>query len=328
MSGPLLEVRGLRVGFPAAGTTAWPVDDVALTLDRGELLALVGESGCGKSLTCLALMRLVPPPGRIAEGATLRLDGRDLLGLDREAMRGVRGRRIGMVFQDPMTALNPVLTVGYQLEEAIVELQQRSRTEARARAVALLEEVGLPDPEARLGSYAHELSGGQRQRVLIALALAGEPDLLLADEPTSALDVTVQAQILELLETLRRQRGMAVLLVSHDLGLVAGRADRVAVMYAGRIVEEGAVASVCTAPAHPYTRGLFRALPRLDQPASRLEPIGGQVPSPSAWPAGCRFHPRCPERLDRCHHDLPPPAAISGGHTAACWLHAAPGADA
>lgn len=318
----LLEVRNLRIGFPSAGGAVWPVDGVSLAIGRGELLALVGESGSGKSLTCLGILRLVPPPGSIGSGGHLRLEGQDLLGLDAEAMRAVRGRRIGMVFQDPMTALNPVLTVGYQLEETLKVLHGAAGLEARQRAAALLDEVGLPDPVQRLGSYAHELSGGQRQRVLLALALAGDPDLLLADEPTSALDVTIQAQILQLLDTLRARRGLAVLLVTHDLGIVAGRADRVAVMYAGRIVEEAAAAALYARPAHPYSRGLLRSTPRLDHPVARLEPIGGSVPSPASWPPGCRFHPRCGEALAACSRDVPHPIEVGSGHRAACWLHA------
>lgn len=321
----LLEVRNLRIAFPSPGGMVYPVDGVSLDIARGELLALVGESGCGKSLTTLAILRLLPPTGQVAAGAAIRFDGHDLLALDPDAMRAIRGRRIGMVFQDPMTALNPVLTVGYQLAETLTTHQALSRADARARAVALLDEVGIPKPADRLESYAHQLSGGLRQRVLIALALAGEPDLLVADEPTTALDVTVQAQILELLDALRARRGMAVLLVTHDLGIVAGRADRVAVMYAGQLVEDGPASRVCRSPEHPYTRGLFRSMPRIDQAVRRLETIGGQVPSPSAWPSGCRFHPRCAERLARCDREPPPWAAPAEGHQASCWLHAPDG---
>lgn len=323
----LLEVRNLRVAFPSAGGFVHPVDGISLSIARGELLALVGESGCGKSLTTLALLRLLPPTGRIAAGSAISFDGQDLLTLKPDAIRAIRGGRIGMVFQDPMTALNPVLTIGYQLRETITTHHAVSRTEARERALSLLGEVGIPQPDERLESYAHQLSGGLRQRVLIALALAGEPDLLIADEPTTALDVTVQAQILELLEELRASRGMAVLLVTHDLGIVAGRADRVAVMYAGQLVEEGPAERVCRQPAHPYTRGLFRSMPRMDQAVQRLQPIGGQVPSPSAWPAGCRFHPRCPECLVRCNAEAPPWETPTAGQHASCWLHA-PGGSA
>ncbi|MFN2317642.1 MAG: ABC transporter ATP-binding protein [Gemmatimonadales bacterium] len=323
----LLEVKDLRIAFPSPAGMVHPVDGVSLDIARGELMALVGESGCGKSLTSLAILRLLPPTGQIVAGSSIRFDGHDLLALDPAAIRAIRGRRIGMVFQDPMTALNPVLTIGYQLAETITTHHAVSSADARARALALLDEVGIPQPAEHLECYAHQLSGGLRQRVLIALALAGEPDLLVADEPTTALDVTVQAQILELLEELRTRRGMAVLLVTHDLGIVAGRADRVAVMYAGQLVEEGPADRVCRTPEHPYTRGLFRSMPRIDQAVRRLETIGGQVPSPSAWPAGCRFHPRCPERLQRCGAELPPWVSLAPGHQACCWLHA-PGGSA
>lgn len=317
---PLLEVADLRLGFPGPTGIVRPVDGVSLAIHRGELLALVGESGCGKSLTCLAIMRLVPAPGRIEPGSSLRLDGTDLLGLDPEAMRRVRGRRIGMVFQDPMTSLNPVFTVGQQLRETLVTHHRFPPGAWREAALALLDEVGIPDPRGRLDAFPHQLSGGLRQRVLIALALAGEPDLLLADEPTTALDVTVQAQILELLDHLRASRGMAILLVSHDLGIVAGRADRVAVMYAGRLVEEAATQALFAAPAHPYTRGLFGSIPRLEGPVERLVPIGGSVPAPAAWPSGCRFHPRCPVALPRCATEEPGLDDDGTGHRARCWL--------
>jgi len=318
---PLLEVTDLRLDFPGPDGAIRPVDGVSLRIDRGELLALVGESGCGKSLTCLAILRLVPPPGRIDPGTLLRFDGTDLLALDPEAMRRIRGRRIGMVFQDPMTSLNPVFTVGQQLREALATHHRFPPGEWRQRAAALLDEVGIPDPAGRLDAHPHQLSGGLRQRVLIALALAGEPDLLLADEPTTALDVTVQAQILELLDRLRASRGMAVLLVSHDLGIVAGRADRVAVMYAGRLVEEAPTRALFETPAHPYTRGLFGSIPRLDRPVDRLVPIGGSVPAPAAWPSGCRFHPRCPDAVPRCAVEEPGPAQTGPGHRVRCWLH-------
>jgi oligopeptide/dipeptide ABC transporter ATP-binding protein len=241
-----------------------------------------------------------------------------------ESLRAVRGGRIGLVFQDPTTSLNPVLTVGYQVREAVTAHRRLPRREARERVLALLEEVGIPDPRARAESYPHELSGGLRQRAMIAIALAGEPDLLIADEPTTALDVTVQAQILELLDRLKSARGMATLLVTHDLGVVAGRADRVAVMYAGRLVEEGTTAEVFRAPAHPYTRALLRSMPRLTGPIGRLEAIPGQVPVPWAWPAGCRFHPRCGERTERSDTEAPPWFPAGPGHRARCWLHQEP----
>ena len=317
---PLLEVENLRITFATSAGTSHPVDGVSFALAKGELLALVGESGCGKSLTSLALLRLVPPPGRILPGSAIRLDGTDVLGLDDAALRGVRGRRIGMIFQDPMTSLNPVFTVSDQICESVRAHERVSKRAARARALELLQEVGIPDPVARLDQYPHQLSGGMRQRVMIAIALASEPELLIADEPTTALDVTVQAQILEVLDRLRAARGMAVLLITHDLGIVAGRADRVAVMYAGRLVEEAPTADLFARPSHPYTRGLLASVPRITGPVTRLTPIAGTVPPPTAWPAGCRFHPRCPAALARCPTDDPPALPVGAGHRMRCWL--------
>ena len=317
---PLLEVEDLRLAFDLAGGTVHPVDGVSFSIARGETLALVGESGCGKSLTSLALLRLVPPPGRIAEGSKITLDGGDLLALRESDMRAVRGGRIGMVFQDPMTSLNPVFTVGDQVAETIRAHRKATAREAKDRAIALLGEVGIPDPALRYASYPHQLSGGLRQRVMIAIALAADPELLVADEPTTALDVTVQAQILELLDRLRRERGMAVLLITHDLGVVAGRADRVAVMYAGQIVETADTTALFRAPAHPYTRALFASMPRLDHARERLSPIPGVVPVPGAWPSGCRFHPRCAEMLQRCPADVPPVFGLRDGCSSRCWL--------
>jgi oligopeptide/dipeptide ABC transporter ATP-binding protein len=317
---PLLEVQDLRISFPTAGTRVSAVDGVSFTLERGEMLAVVGESGCGKSLTSLALLRLIPHPGRIEPGAVIRLDGQDVMALDEAGLRRIRGRRIGMIFQDPMTSLNPVFTVAAQIGESIRAHRKMTRTETRARALDLLREVGLPDPEARLDQYPHQLSGGMRQRVMIAIALASEPEILVADEPTTALDVTVQAQILEVLDQLRVARGMAVLLITHDLGIVAGRADRVAVMYAGRLVEEAPTPELFAHPSHPYTRGLLASVPRLSGPVTRLTPIAGTVPLPTAWPSGCRFHPRCPEVLPRCPTDDPPALGVGPGHQARCWL--------
>jgi len=315
---PLLDVRDLRVAFPGPAGPCHPVDGVSLALDRGETLALVGESGCGKSLTSLALLRLVPPPGRIA-GGHVRLDGADLATLEGEVLRAIRGRRIAMIFQDPMTSLNPVFTIGRQVME-VMEVHGLARgAAARARARELLVEVGIPDPDARLDAYPHQLSGGMRQRAMIAMALAGEPELLVADEPTTALDVTVQAQILELLDRLRHERRMGILLITHDLGVVAGRADRVAVMYAGQVVESGTTAEVFAAPAHPYTQGLFASVPRIHGPRRPLVPIPGTVPPPTDWPAGCRFAPRCDRRAAAC--DAPPALRpVAGTHEARCWL--------
>ncbi len=317
---PLLAVRQLRIAFPHRSGSSHPVDGISFTIGRGETVALVGESGSGKSLTSLALLRLVPPPGSILPGSVIELDGVDLMNLEGEPLRAVRGGRIGLVFQDPMTSLNPVLTVGYQVKEALTAHVSYSRAEAKRRTIALLDEVGIPDPAGRYGAYPHELSGGLRQRVMIAIALAGEPDLLIADEPTTALDVTVQAQILELLDRLKAARGMAVLLITHDLGVVAGRADRVMVMYAGLLVETGRTADIFAAPAHPYTQALLSSIPRLTGPLVRLSPIPGAVPQPHAWPTGCRFHPRCPKRIDACIGELPPWRSTGPGHEASCWV--------
>jgi oligopeptide/dipeptide ABC transporter ATP-binding protein len=316
----LLEVRDLRVSFPVGGgRTIHPVDGVSFALERGRTLALVGESGCGKSLTGLALLRLVPSPGSVDASSVIRLDGMDLMSLDEDAMRAVRGGRIGMVFQDPMTSLNPVLTIGDQIAEAVRAHRAVSRREALSRAESLLSEVGIADPSRRLSEYPHQLSGGMRQRVMIAIALAAGPEILIADEPTTALDVTVQAQILELLDRLRVQHGMAVLLITHDLGVVAGRADDMCVMYAGQIVERASTLQVFEAPAHPYTRGLFGSVPTITGPRERLTPISGSVPPPTAWPGGCRFAPRCPLRFERCD-TMPPLRHAAPGHESRCWL--------
>jgi oligopeptide/dipeptide ABC transporter ATP-binding protein len=316
----VLDVENLRISFPDAGTgRVYPVDGVSFSLDRGKTLALVGESGCGKSLTSLALLRLVPAPGRIEDGSAIRLADTDVLALKGEPLRRIRGRRIGMIFQDPMTSLNPVFTVGDQIAEGVRAHFDVSRVEARRRALKLLQEVGIPDPAARLDAYPHQLSGGMRQRVMIAIALSAEPEILVADEPTTALDVTVQAQILEVLDRLRDSHGMAVLLITHDLGIVAGRADRVAVMYAGQIVEEAPTDRLFARPSHPYTQGLFASVPRITGPVGRLSPIGGSVPPPGAWPSGCRFRPRCPKAFDKSE-TMPPLLPVDPEHRMRCWL--------
>jgi oligopeptide/dipeptide ABC transporter ATP-binding protein len=314
----VLEVENLRVTFPGAGGRVAAVDGVSFGLDRGETLALVGESGCGKTLTSLSLLRLVPAPGRIEPESTIRLGDTDVLALEGEALREIRGRRMGMIFQDPMTSLDPVFRVGDQIAEGIRAHFPVSKREARDRAVAL-KDVGIPDPAARADAYPHQLSGGMRQRVMIAIALAAEPEILIADEPTTALDVTVQAQILEVLDRLRAERGMAVLLITHDLGIVAGRADRVAVMYAGQIVEEATTAALFARPSHPYTQGLFGSIPRLDGPVERLHPIPGTVPSPAAWPSGCRFRPRCPHAFEPCVRE-PALRDVGAEQRMRCWL--------
>ncbi len=315
----LLDVRRLTVNFFNEAGTVTPVDDVSFQLAKGETLALVGESGCGKSLTALSILQLLPRAASIGSGSTIELDGQDLVPLDEAALRAVRGARIAMIFQDPMTSLNPVYTAGSQITEAIRAHRAVGKRQARERALHLLEEVGIPDPVSRFDQYPHELSGGMRQRVMIAIALSCEPQVLIADEPTTALDVTVQAQILEILDRLRQSHDMAVLLITHDLGIVAGRADRVAVMYAGRIVETAPTDRLFQHPAHPYTQALLASVPRLTGPLQRLSPIQGTVPNPDAWPDGCRFHPRCPYAFDRCQ-EQPPVRAVAEGHETACWL--------
>jgi peptide/nickel transport system ATP-binding protein len=316
----VLEVQNLRVSFPGPGYSRfYPVDGVSFSLERGETLALVGESGCGKSLTSLALLQLVPSPGRIEAGSSIRLGDTDVLSLRGEALRQIRGRRIGMIFQDPMTSLNPVFMVGDQIIEGILAHFDIPRAQARERALRLLQEVGIPDPAERLRAYPHQLSGGMRQRVMIAIALSAEPEILVADEPTTALDVTVQAQILEVLDRLQETRGMAVLLITHDLGIVAGRADRVAVMYAGQIVEETSTARLFANPSHPYTQGLFASVPRITGPLKRLTPIRGSVPAPTSWPSGCRFRPRCPKAFDKSELE-PPLLTVESDHQMRCWL--------
>jgi len=299
----LLQVIDLKTHFQTREGLVRAVDGVSFYLDRGELLGLVGESGCGKSITALSIMRLVAPPGEIVNGEIL-FDGRDLLKFSNAEMRSVRGDDIAMIFQDPMTSLNPVFTVGEQIAEALRLHRKLSRADARKAAVDAMREVSIPDPELRVNDYPHQLSGGMRQRVMIAMALACDPKLLIADEPTTALDVTIQAQILELLDHLRQTRELAVLLITHDLGVVAEVADRVAVMYTGKIVEESAVDELFARPKHPYTEGLLRSVPKLTAKdvvkQERLQTIEGMVPRPNALPPGCHFEPRCPYAMSRC----------------------------
>ncbi len=297
------------------------VDGISFSIAPGEVLGVVGESGAGKSITGLAIIGLLEPPGRIAAGE-VRLEGRRIDHLKHEEMRRIRGREIGVVFQDPLTSLNPLYAIGEQLEETILTHLPLDKTQARSRALSLLNEVGLPAPEARYGHYPHHFSGGMRQRVVIALALAAEPKLLIADEPTTALDVSIQAQIIALLKRLASERGMAVMLITHDMGVIAETAQRVAVMYAGRIVEIGPVLDVIHAPRHPYTAGLMGSIPRIAARRNRLVQIDGAMPRLNAIPPGCAFNPRCPKRFARClveRPDLMP----SGASRAACWLHAA-----
>jgi len=318
----ILEVRDLTTVFPGEGGRVPVVDGSDLTIRRGEVLALVGESGCGKSMTALSLMRLVPKPGRI-EGGSVKLEGRELLDLHVTEMRKVRGFDVAMIFQEPMTSLNPVTRVGGQVVEAIRLHERIGREEAMKRCLELFIQVGIPDPEDRLRAFPHQLSGGLKQRVMIAMALSTRPRLLIADEPTTALDVTIQAQIIRLLGDLQHELGMSILLITHDLGIVNEMADRVAVMYAGRIVESGPRVDILTRPQHPYTQGLLRSMPALATPGERLPEIAGVVPSPSEWPSGCRFATRCPARLDRCDSEVPEARDMGEGHRA--WCHALEG---
>ena len=317
----LLEVRDLTTCFFTAGGTVRAVDGVSYDVQEGETVALVGESGCGKTVSALSIMRLImPPAGRIVSGQVL-FKGRDVLALDEESMRRIRGREIAMVFQEPMTSLNPVLTVGRQLTETVEIHLGMSTAQARQRAVELLAMVGIPDPAQRLFHYPHQFSGGMRQRIMIAMALACEPALILADEPTTALDVTVQAQILELIKGLSRRLGVAVVLITHNLGIVARYADRLNVMYAGKIVEHGSVRAIYAHPRHPYTLGLLHSVPRLDEPRrAKLHPIDGQPPDLTQLPPGCAFVSRCAYAIDRCQHDVPALSAVAEGHWSACWV--------
>jgi oligopeptide/dipeptide ABC transporter ATP-binding protein len=318
-------VRDLRVSFHASTGVARAVDGVSFDVGEGEIVGLVGESGCGKSVTALALLGLVPRPGRVDPDSSIRLRGEQLVGAAPERMRVLRGQVVSMVFQEPVSALNPVLRVGPQVVEGLRAHRGLGAAEARQRGVALLGEVGIDDPDARFDAYPHELSGGMCQRAVLAMALACEPTLLVADEATTALDVTVQAQILDLLLELRARRGMAILLVTHDLGVVAETCDRLAVMYAGRLVETGTVDDVFAAPRHPYTRGLLGSLPRVEDRRGRLRPIPGTVPPATAWPAGCRFRERCIYAWERCVNE--PPLLDIGGRTSRCWLVEEPERD-
>jgi peptide/nickel transport system ATP-binding protein/oligopeptide transport system ATP-binding protein len=332
MSEPLLELRELKTHFFTDDGVVRAVDGVSYALFPGETLAVVGESGSGKSVTALSILRLVAsPPGRIV-GGSIRFRGRDLLSLSEAEMRGIRGREISMIFQEPMTSLNPVYTCGEQIMEVLQVHMKADRIAARKQAVELMQKVGIPAPELRVDDYPHQMSGGMRQRVMIAMALACRPAVLIADEPTTALDVTIQAQILDLLRSLRREFGMAVLLITHDLGVVAETADKVAVLYAGQVVEYAGVREVFRATRHPYTAGLLASLPRLGAsvghaaagqgpPAGvrlRLRVIPGQVPDPTRFPAGCRFHPRCPLAVERCRSEMPGLRDVGGGHLARC----------
>ncbi len=321
----LLEIKGLKTHFFSDEGVSPAVDGVDLRVHKGETLGIVGESGCGKSVTALSVMRLIPdPPGRITAGEIL-LEGQNLLELSADQVRRIRGNRISMIFQEPMTSLNPVYTIGSQIAEAVRLHQKLPHPEALERSLEMLKRVGIPAPERRLHEYPHQLSGGMRQRAMIAMALACNPALLIADEPTTALDVTIQAQILDLMGELKAELSTAIILITHDLGVIAESAARVVVMYAGKVVEEADVLRLFDAPLHPYTAGLLQAIPRIDQRQAkkeRLREIKGVVPIPSRLPPGCPFHPRCPEALPICSQEAPRLKAAEEGHPVRCWLHA------
>src|SRR5687768_8915426 len=315
----LLEVRGLRTLFASERGEVRAVDGVDFRLERGRTLGIVGESGCGKSVTALSIMGLVPqPPGRIAGGEVL-LEGEDLLKASAQRLRDLRGDRVSMIFQEPMTSLNPAFPVGEQIAEAILRHKSVTRLQAKAQAIEMLRKVRIPSPETRAADYPHQLSGGMRQRVMIAMALACNPQLLIADEPTTALDVTIQAQILELMRALRAELGTAIILITHDLGVVAELADDVIVMYAGQVIERCAVPRLFAEPQHPYSIGLLGSIPRLHLEQQRLSAIEGFVPDAAAMPEGCRFHPRCPFSVEKCRREEPPLLELSKDHFAACW---------
>ncbi|MDB4896675.1 MAG: oligopeptide/dipeptide transporter, ATPase subunit [Firmicutes bacterium] len=321
MSEKLLDIRNLRTYFYTEDGVVPAVDGVNLHVKRGETLGVVGESGCGKSQTSLSVMRLIPmPPGKIMEGSEIFFEGQDLLKKSESEMRKIRGNDISMIFQEPMTSLNPVYTIGDQIAEAIQLHQGLNHREAINKAIDMLRLVGIPLPERRVKEYPHQLSGGMRQRVMIAMALSCNPKLLVADEPTTALDVTIQAQILELMKRLKKELGMAIMLITHDLGVVAEMAERVVVMYAGKVVEEGDVVSIFKNPIHPYTEGLLKSVPRMDAEAGKLHVIEGVVPNPLHMPEGCRFNPRCPYAIDKCRETQPPLEQIAPGRWVACFL--------
>ncbi|MBL8689196.1 MAG: ABC transporter ATP-binding protein [Rhodospirillaceae bacterium] len=318
MSAPLLAVGDLSTEFKTDHGRFRAVDEVSFSLQKGKTLGVVGESGCGKSVTALSIMGLVPnPPGNIV-GGSIRFEGEELVGLAPEKYQSLRGNRMGMIFQEPMTSLNPAFTVGDQISEAILRHAEVSQEEAKARTIELLRRVRIPSPEKRFDDYPHKLSGGMRQRAMIAMALSCSPDLLIADEPTTALDVTIQAQILDLLGELRAETGMAIMLITHDLGVIAEMADEVLVMYAGRVIERAPAAALFSTPQHPYTIGLMGSVPRLDLEQERLAAIQGQVPNLTALPQGCRFRARCPFAIAACAETDPPLVEVAPGHQAAC----------
>jgi oligopeptide/dipeptide ABC transporter ATP-binding protein len=319
MAGALLRVENLVTTFNAAEGKLSAVRGVSFSLHKGETLCIVGESGCGKSITSLSIMGLLPSNGEISSGA-IYFEGTDLTKLSKEELRRIRGNKISMIFQEPMTALNPVFTIGYQIREPLMLHQKLSKREAHERGIELLKQVGIPFPEKRMKQYPHELSGGMRQRVMIAMALACRPSLLIADEPTTALDVTIQAQILDLINELKEKLNMGVIMITHDMGVVAEMADRVMVMYAGEKVEEGDVASIFANPRHPYTKGLLKSVPNIDDEQYELEPIPGTLPNLNEKIEGCRFHPRCPFATEKCRTQSPPEFKVKEGHYVRCWL--------
>ena len=322
MSAAVIDVRNLKTHIVTRWGTIKAVDDVSFTVAPGETLGLVGESGSGKSMTCLSILRLVPRPAARIVGGAVILDGEDLLGKSEREMQRIRGRRVAMILQDPMSSLNPVFSVGMQVREPLAGYHGLSGRALRSRAVDLLASVGISSPASRLAAFPHQLSGGMRQRVVGAMAIAAPPRLLIADEPTTSLDLTIQAQYLRLLEELQERYRLAMIFVTHNLGIVAKMCDRVAVMYAGRIVETGPVEEIFRAPLHPYTRALLESVPRLGESAEWLTAIEGQPPDLAVLPRGCAFAPRCPRVMDRCRAEEPPELAIAPGHSTRCWLHA------
>ncbi|HTJ56634.1 MAG TPA: ABC transporter ATP-binding protein [Devosiaceae bacterium] len=322
MTTPLLKVENLSIEFGPKLRPLRAVDGVSFSIPAGGTVGLVGESGSGKSITSLAVLRLIPePPGRIVSGR-IEFEGKNLLEVPKKQMREIRGRDVAMIFQEPMSSLNPVMTIGDQIAEAIKLHEPLTSGGRRARVIELLQLVGMPDPAQRYGAYPHQFSGGMRQRVMIAMAVACNPKLLIADEPTTALDVTIQAQVLELMKSIRQRLGTAILLISHDLGIIAEVCERVIVMYAGKVLEEGDVRSIFRNPSHPYTQGLLNSIPRLGDDRQRLYQIAGSVPAPGALRQGCPFLARCPKRIDRCGAEMPPMFSFGPSHNAACWVTA------
>jgi peptide/nickel transport system ATP-binding protein/oligopeptide transport system ATP-binding protein len=322
MNSTLLETKGLKTYFLTEAGVAPAVDSVSFAISEGQVLGIVGESGCGKSVCALSILRLVPPPGIIA-GGEIRFHGKDLLSIPESEMQSIRGNEISMIFQEPMTSLNPVFRVEDQIAEVLVRHKQISRKEAGLKVIELLQRVGIPSPEIRMKDYPHQMSGGMRQRVMIAMAIACNPRLIIADEPTTALDVTIQAQILSLLDDLREAHSMAIMLITHDLGVIAEMTEEVLVMYTGRVVEHAGVKDLFENPLHPYTQGLMRSIPgrMIGKERGRLEPIPGVVPSLLMLPTGCKFNSRCPWSFDRCFREEPELRAPAGGHAVRCWLY-------